>query len=83
MCFSPLVWQTYDIDFTAAKYADGKKTADAKITVRHNGVIVHKDVALPKATRAHPVKENAEPGPIYFQNHGSPVRYRNIWLVEK
>ncbi|MDZ4684595.1 MAG: DUF1080 domain-containing protein, partial [Planctomycetaceae bacterium] len=84
MCLPPLAWQTFDIDFTAAKYdADGKKTADARITVRHNGVVVQKDVALPRGTRAAPVKEGPEPGPLYLQDHGNPIRFRNIWVVEK
>ena len=86
MCFPPLKWQTYDIDYTAAKYdGAGKVTAPAKITVEHNGVVIHKDVELPKdrGTTAAPVKPGPEPGPIYLQNHGNPVRYRNIWLVEK
>ena len=84
MCFPPLSWQTYDIDFTAAKYDDaGKKTADAKMTVKHNGVVIHNDVALPKSTTAAPVAEGKEPGPIYLQDHSNPIRFRNIWVVEK
>ena len=84
MCLPPLAWQTYDIDYTAARYDNsGAKTANARITVRHNGVLVHENVELPKATRASPVKEGPEPGPIYLQDHGNPVHYRNIWLVEK
>jgi hypothetical protein len=84
MCFPPLSWQTYDIDFTAAKYDDaGKKTADARMTVKHNGVVIHNDVALPKSTTAAPVAEGKEPGPIYLQDHGNPIRFRNIWVVEK
>ncbi len=83
MCFPPLTWQTYDVDYTAAEYADGKKVKNAKITVKHNGVLVQEDVEATHATTAAPNKENADPGPIYFQNHGNPVRYRNIWLVEK
>ena len=83
MCFPPLAWQTYDIDFTAAKYdASGKKTDDARITVKHNGVLIHKQVALPKATTAAPVAEGPGPGPIYLQDHGNPIRFRNIWVVE-
>ncbi len=84
LCFPPLSWQTYDIDFTAAKYdSAGKKTTDAKMTVRHNGVIIHQDVPLPKTTTAAPVKDGPEPGPIYLQDHGNPIRFRNIWFVER
>lgn len=84
MCFPPLTWQTYDIDYTAATYdAAGKKTKPARITVKHNGVVVQDNVELPKATTAAPIKEGPEPGPLYLQNHGNPVRFRNIWLVAK
>jgi len=84
MCLPPLSWQTYDITYKGAKFdAAGAKTADARITVRHNGVVVQNDVALPKATRAAPLAEGAEPGPLHLQNHGNPVRFRNIWLVKK
>lgn len=84
MCFPPLSWQTYDIDFTAAKFDDaGKKTEDARMTVKHNGVLIHHDVVVPKSTTASPLKEGPEPGPLYLQDHGNPVRYRNIWVVLK
>jgi len=84
MCFPPLSWQTYDIDFVAAKYDDaGKKTADARMTVKHNGEVIHNNVAVPKATTAAPVAEGKEPGPLYLQDHGNPIRFRNIWVVEK
>jgi len=82
MCFPPLSWQTYDVDFTAAKFdKNGKKTANARMTVWHNGVLVHKDVEVPKATTAARLKEGPTPGPIYIQNHGNPLRFRNIWVV--
>lgn len=84
MCFPPLSWQTYDIDFVAATYDDsGTKTADARMTVKHNGELIHKDVSVPKATTAAPVAEGKDPGPIYLQDHGNPIRFRNIWVVEK
>jgi hypothetical protein len=84
MCLPPLAWQTYDIDYSAASYDDsGKKTSNARITVRHNGVVIHDNVELPKDTTGAPVKEGPEPGPIFLQDHGNPVRFRNIWLVEK
>ncbi|MDA1232755.1 MAG: DUF1080 domain-containing protein [Planctomycetota bacterium] len=82
MCFPPLSWQTYDIEYHTAKFgADGKKTGDAWMTVRHNGVVIHEKATLPRGTRAAPVGEGAEDGPIYLQNHGNPVRYRNIWVM--
>jgi uncharacterized protein len=85
MCFPPLTWQTYDVDFTSAKFdADGKLTNQAKITVMLNGVVVHKDQPLPKTTTAAPVKTiTAEPGPLYLQHHNNPIYYRNIWIVPK
>jgi hypothetical protein len=84
MCFPPLTWQTYDIDFTAGGFdAAGKKTRNPKMTVRLNGVVVQQDVELPHTTTAAPVKEGPEPGPLYLQNHGNPVRFRNIWVLEK
>ena len=84
MCLPPLQWQTYDIDFTAARYDKaGKKTAGAKLTARHNGVLIHKNVDVPRSTRASPVREGVDLGPVYIQNHGNPLHFRNIWLVEK
>lgn len=84
MCLPPLVWQTYDIDYTAAEFdSSGKKQNNARMTVRHNGVVVHDDVELPHATTAAPVPEGPQKGPLYLQDHGNPVRFRNIWLVER
>jgi len=84
MCYPPLRWQTYDVEFTAAKYdSAGNKTANARITVRHNGVLIHDDQELSHSTTASPMKEGPEPGPIYLQSHGNPVFYRNIWIVKK
>ena len=85
MCLPPLSWQTYDVEYTAAKYDGGKLVANPRVTVRHNGVVIHKDVELPgeRNTTAAPVGPGAEPGPVYLQDHGNPVRYRNIWVVAK
>jgi hypothetical protein len=82
-CFPPLSWQTYDIDFEAARFdAEGKKTKNAIATVRHNGILIHDHVEIPGSTGGgHP--EKAEPGPIQLQGHGNPVFFRNIWIVEK
>jgi len=84
MCYPPLSWQTYDITFSAAKFDEnGKKTSNARLSVVHNGVPVHVDIEVPLATRGASLEEGPSPGPIFLQNHSCPVRYRNIWLVEK
>jgi hypothetical protein len=85
MCYPPLQWQTYDIQYTAARFDDqGKLTKNPRITVRHNGVVIHKDVELPgnRSTTAAPSKPGPAAGPIFLQNHGCPMRYRNIWAVK-
>jgi hypothetical protein len=84
MCLPPLSWQTYDVDFTAAEFdPSGKKVRNARMTVRHNGVLVHDDIEVPRATPSCIEEESPGPGPIHLQNHGNPVRFRNIWLVKK
>ena len=83
MCYPPLRWQTYDVDFTAAEYRDGKVVKNPRMTVRLNGVLIHRDLELPKSTTASPLKPGPAKAPIYLQNHGNPVRYRNIWVVNK
>lgn len=81
MCYPPLSWQTYDIEYHAAKFdTAGKKQSDAWMTVKHNGVLIHDKLKLPHATTAAPVAEGPEPGPLHLQDHGNPVRYRNIWF---
>jgi hypothetical protein len=83
MCFPPLTWQTYDIDFTAARYDDqGNKIKNARITVRHNGVVIIDDFEIPRGTPGKD-PEGPGPGPLYLQGHGNPVVYRNIWVVPK
>jgi len=91
MSFPPLSWQTYDVDFTAARYDEnGKKTTNARVTVKHNGVVVHDNLDIPHNTPGQignetPAKgETVLSGPIYLQDHGGdPEAFRNIWVVEK
>ena len=83
MCLPPLAWQTYDVEVTAPRFADGKKIANARLTVRHNGVLIHDNVEVPGITPGGPQKQEAPTGPLYLQNHGNPVRYRNIWVLPK
>jgi hypothetical protein len=83
MCYPPLQWQTYDIDFKAAKFdADGKKTANAVISIWHNGVLIHDKVEMSKGPTGGGQKETDTPGPYQLQGHGGNVQYRNIWVVE-
>ena len=83
MCFPPLAWQTYDIDFTAAKFDDsGKKTANARATVKHNGVTIHDNIEISDKTGGGQA-EAPTPGAIQLQNHGNPVFFRNVWVIEK
>ena len=83
MCAPPLQWQTYDITFYAARFdASGKKTQDAVTTVLHNGVPIHQNLALPAPTPGGVGQNEAEPGRLFLQDHGNPVQFRNIWVVE-
>ena len=83
MCFPPLSWQTYDIDFTAAKFDDeDNKTENARVTIKHNGVVIHDDLELTHGTPGR-LPEGTEPEPVFLQDHGNPVVFRNIWVVEK
>ena len=81
-CLPPLTWQTYDIDFKAAVWKDGKKVTNARATIRHNGILIHDDLELPKNTPGKHDEADSPDG-IYLQGHGNPVVYRNIWIVKK
>ena len=81
MSFPPLVWQTFDIDFVAAKWEGDKKVKNAVVSVRHNGVLVHDRVEIKNKT-GQGKPEGPEPLPIYFQFHGDPIYFRNLWIVE-
>ena len=68
----PLEWQTYDMEYRVEK-VDGKPTGKPKVTVYHNGIKIHDAAEL---------KNAAKKGDVHWQDHGNPVRYRNIWLLE-
>lgn len=83
MCFPPLVWQTYDIDFTTPRFdEEGNKLSNMRISVWHNGVLIHNDVEIPGKTGAGR-PEAPQPLPTKLQDHANPVVFRNIWLIEK
>lgn len=84
MCLPPMQWQTYDIDFTPAKFESGKKTEPAVITVKHNGVVIHDSLKLKSNTPGGKFKQEVlEGGALFLQDHGNPVVFNNIWVVEK
>lgn len=82
----PEKWQTYDIEYRAPTFKDGKIEKYPRITVFHNGMKVQSDVELREKTangsayRALALKD--EPAAIRLQNHQNPVRYRNVWAEE-
>jgi hypothetical protein len=79
----PGAWQTYDIVFTAPRFANGRLEKPAVVTVMHNGVLVHNATAFWGPTqhrKIDPYTPDTAKGPIALQDHGNPVRYRNVWI---
>ena len=79
----PGEWQSYDIAFTAPRFDDDKLLSPARLTLFHNGVLVHHNRAFIGRTshkkvagyEAHPAKQA-----MRLQDHGNPVSFRNIWI---
>ena len=81
----PGEWQSYDIAFTAPKFSGADLVAPAVATVFHNGVLVQNARPFWGPTahrRIAPYIPSTARGPIRLQDHGNPVKYRNIWLRE-
>lgn len=80
-CRPPEHWQTYDILFRAPRFNEhGVKIEAARISVLHNGVWIHNNVEIHQPTGGEIDHNYAEPGPILLQDHGDPIRYRNVWV---
>ncbi|MBX3746671.1 MAG: DUF1080 domain-containing protein [Verrucomicrobiae bacterium] len=79
-------WQSYDIIFTRPRFdAEGRVVSPARMTVFHNGVLVQHEVALVGPTgwlQRQPYRPHADKLPLSLQDHGNPVRFRNIWVRE-
>ncbi len=91
--FPPLVnasrqpgrWQSFDIVFRHPEFDGDQLTVPARMTVFHNGVLVHEDVVLQGPTshrRRAPYAAHPARLPISLQDHGQKVRFRNIWVRE-
>ena len=82
-CRAPGQWQTYDIIFHAPKFEGDKLVRPADVTVLHNGLLVQDGWILtgPTAWKQRPPYEpHPDKLPVSLQDHGNPVRYRNIWI---
>ena len=86
-CRKPGQWQTYDISFLKPLFDEnGKLVRKARITVLHNGVVVHNNLEI-EGTTSHKVKAAYRPHPndeghIRLQDHSNPIRFRNMWIRE-
>ena len=80
-CRPPEQWQSYDAVFHAPKFDDkGSQLSKARMTVFQNGVLIHENVEISASTVAALGRDLKTPGPLMLQDHGCPVRYRNIWI---
>ena len=89
MCLPPQQWQTYDVEFTNAVRDGDKVVKKARITLKHNGVVVHDDKEIVGVTGgARALNKKADepegtPGVLRLQGHGNPLQFKNVWVVEK
>ena len=81
-CKPPLEWQTYDMAFRYARLDDSGQVADqARVTILQNGILIHNNVELLGPTGGSMDDKVWEPGPLLLQDHGNPLKYRNIRIL--
>jgi len=81
-CRKPGEWQTFDIVFTGPRFDGERLAAPGYVTLFHNGVVVHyhRELLGPTQHKRAPAYEPHEPErPLMLQDHGDPVRFRNMW----
>ncbi len=78
-CLPAGQWQSFDVAFRAARFKDGRKSENARITVYQNQILIHDDFQLPRHTGAGK-KEAPESMPIKLQGHHNQVQFRNFWI---
>jgi hypothetical protein len=81
VCLPPAQWQTYDIFFRAPRFDGDTITEHARLTMLHNGVLIHNNVELPRVTPGGMITEVVAKGPLVLQDHArDPVSFRNVWV---
>lgn len=78
-CKPPLQWQTYDITFHSAVLEGDKVAKKARLTVVQNGIPIIEDKEIDPTPGGLDTKAG-EPGPLWLQDHGNAVQFRNIWI---
>lgn len=79
----PGEWQTFDLFFTAPRFENGRLTQPARLTLLHNGILVHLNEIIHGETRHKALPEyrrTVSTGPLVLAGHGCPVRFRRIWV---
>ncbi len=82
-CRGPGEWQTYDVIFRAPRFESDELIEKARATVLHNGVVVHHDREFLGTTvykKVATYRPHGPRAPLRLQDHGNPVRYRNVWI---
>jgi len=81
VCGPALAWQTYDVVFRMARGGKDLPEEPARLTLLHNGIVIHNNVPLRGATKRALDERLHEPGPLRLQDHGDPVAFRNLWAI--
>jgi hypothetical protein len=75
------MWQSYDVVFRAPRLDGNNAVVEPpRVTVIQNGIVIHNNLALPRATPGGIDQSMPAKGPLLLQYHGDPVQYRNIWI---
>ncbi|MBI3650147.1 MAG: DUF1080 domain-containing protein [Acidobacteria bacterium] len=80
-CRKPEEWQSYDIAFRTARVENKQLKEKPRITVFHNGVMIHNNLEIPMPTGGAMDVDMRKAGPLLLQDHGNLVRYRNVWIM--
>jgi hypothetical protein len=80
-CREPEQWQSYDVAFRMARVENDQLKEKPRVTIFHNGVLIHNHVEIPTPTGRALDEDMGKFGPILLQDHGDLVRYRNTWIT--